>query len=100
MPQVRTPRLTLDEVRSLGRAAEQLQAVANVLSGSQWQGAAPVFVLVKQAYEAIAPIYIRAEFSLPEKRLAPQAAASSSGASELAQESDPSQASETSPGGQ
>lgn len=70
-----------------------------MLNSSQWQGAAPVFVLVKQAYEAIAPVYLRSEFALPEKRKSQSTAAEISEPGEPAPAERPPSPSEPTPGG-
>jgi hypothetical protein len=51
----------MEEWRSLGRAARQLQASAETLTRSTWQGAPAVLVNLAQAHEVIATMYNRAE---------------------------------------
>jgi hypothetical protein len=57
----RMPRMTLEEWRALARSARQLQACAETLTRSTWQGAPAVLGHLSQVHEVIAGLYNRAE---------------------------------------
>jgi hypothetical protein len=61
MKRIMIPRLTLDEVCELGRAAASINAAAMMIGGSNWNGKAPALTALQQALQVIARIYNRAE---------------------------------------
>jgi hypothetical protein len=66
--QTRHPPLTVEEWKDLGRSCAQLQASAEALTRSSWQGAPALLVNLAQVHKVIAEIYNRAEAA----RLAPR----------------------------
>ncbi len=54
-------RLSIAEWRALGRAARQLQACAEALTRSTWQGAPAILVNLAQVHETIAELYNKNE---------------------------------------
>src|ERR1700680_223497 len=57
----RMPSITIDEWRDLGRCARQLQASADALARSTWQGSPAILVNLAQVHEVIAALYNRVE---------------------------------------
>jgi hypothetical protein len=66
--QTRHPPITIEEWNGLGRSCEQLQAIAEALTRSTWQGAPAVLVNIAQVHKVLAGIYNKAE----EARLGPR----------------------------
>ena len=90
MERVLIPRLNQSEVRGLGRAANQLAAMATVLRSTSWGPAPAMLVNVEQIYEAIALVYNKCEHTLPEIRKARAEAAAGSPPAEDVDLPDPS----------
>ena len=61
------PRLTREDVRELGRAAQELDAAAAVLMQSSWQAKLAVLTLLEHVKRAIADLYNRSEAAYLEQ---------------------------------
>lgn len=98
MPPLQMPRLSRHEIRSLGKAAETLMTVHESLQHTNWAGAAPSAVIVGQAIEAIAKVYVRTQRFLPEFIKAQEAAAGEAAQQDAAASEQPSESDMPNPG--
>ena len=55
------PRLTLQEWKDLGHAAEKLAQVVGSLRSTNWAGSPLAQVLIRDVYEVVAGLYNKAE---------------------------------------